>query len=123
MRSKTDGSFARTQEEIAARWVEHVSSEMGGSPSSVEELAAHALSTTVGCIDDPCLVLPCLPLPSLDDMLDRLMGSAKGKSLGPDSIPLELFIAGGLPAARLVHSLVVCSWRQRRPPLAGAGAG
>ena len=42
MLRKYDGSFARTQEEIASRWVEHVSSEMGGFPSSFEELAVSA---------------------------------------------------------------------------------
>ena len=62
-----------------------------------------------------------MPLPSLDDVLDRLMASAKGKALGPDSIPIELVISGGLPAATLVHSLVVTSWRQRRPPLGWRG--
>ena len=116
MLRKTDGSFARTQEEIASRWAEHVSLEIGGFPSSFEELSTNVSSLPTDCTDVPCLGLPCLPLPSLDDVLDRLMASAKGKALGPESIPIELVILGGLPAARLVHSLVVGSWRQRRPP-------
>ena len=87
MLRKYDGSFARTQEEIASRWVEHVSSEMGGFPSSFEELAVSAAPMLDACTDNPCPVLPCMPLPSLDDVLDRLMASAKGKALGPDSIP------------------------------------
>ena len=41
MLRKMDGSFARTQEEIASRWVEHVPLEMGGFPSSFEELSAN----------------------------------------------------------------------------------
>ena len=121
MLRKMDGSFARTQEEIASRWVEHVSLEMGGFPSSFEELSANVSPLPTDCTALPPLDLSYLPLPSLDDVLDRLMASAKGKALGPDSIPIELVILGGLPAARLVHSLVVGSWKQRRPPFGWRG--
>ena len=75
MLRNTDGSFARTQEEIASRWVEHVSSEMGGFPSSFEESSISANPSITGCTDLPCPELPCLPLPSLDDVLGRLMAS------------------------------------------------
>ena len=94
---------------------------MGGFPSSFDELALSTATILDANADKPCPVLPCMPLPSLDDVLDRLMASAKGKALGTDSLPIELVIAGGLPAAKLVHNLVVGSWRQRRPPLGWKG--
>ena len=94
---------------------------MGGLPSSFDELAAATATIVDANADNPCPVLPCMPLPSLDDVLDRLMASAKGQSIRAESIPTELVITGGLPAAKLVHSLIVSSWRQRRPPLGWKG--
>ena len=81
MLRKMDGSFARTQEDIASRWVEDVPLEMGGFPLSFEALSANVSPLPTDCIALPSLDLPSLPLPSLDDVLDRIMASAKGKAL------------------------------------------
>ena len=54
-----------------------------------------------------------LILPSLDDVLDALLVCSRGRALGPDAIPIELVIVGGLPAARLLRGLVGANWSQR----------
>ena len=59
--------------------------------------------------------------PSLDEVLDVLRCVAHGKALGPDATPIELIVAGGLPAARLVHALISACWLQRSAPLSWKG--
>ena len=58
-----------------------------------------------------------LLLPSLDDVLDVLLDCSRGRALGPDVIPVEVVLVGGLPAAKLLRGLVGANWTQRRSPL------
>ena len=59
--------------------------------------------------------------PTLDEVLDVLRVCSRGKALGPDAVPVELVIAGGLIAARLVHALISGCWLQREAPLSWKG--
>ena len=55
--------------------------------------------------------------PTLDAVLDTLLAANKGRELGPDAIPLELIVLGGLPAAKLLHVLIVPKQSQQQAPM------
>ena len=76
MLKKLVGNCARSPLEIAPRWVEHFSLELGGVASRFAALSPLALD----CHASPPLGLR-LP-PSLDDILDVLLASSRGRALG-----------------------------------------
>ena len=77
--------MAKTTTEIAHRWVEPFSAELGGAPVTLPslvdpiEVAAPSLSTSS---------LP--PPPTLDELLDVLLDSSRGRALGLDAVPIEV---------------------------------
>ena len=78
-----DGSWARAPAEIAERWRQHASSELGGLP--IEFAALHALSSLHQW---DALVEPLLP-PTLDEVIDVILAYKRGKTLGTDAIALH----------------------------------
>ena len=107
--------MARTATEIADRWVEHFSTELGGAMSSFNELSELATGAP-----DRLLGTSLVP-PSLDELLDVILDSSRGRAIGTDAIPIEVIQVGGLPAASLVHSLILACWAQTRSPLRWKG--
>ena len=51
--------------------------------------------------------------PSLDDVIVVLLACSCRRVLGPDVIPIEVVIVGGLLVVKLLHGLVGASWAQR----------
>ena len=108
MLKRLDGSFARTPAEIAGRWIEHFSLELGGAPSSFDALMApKGVAASVRTTST-------LWIPSLHQTLDSLLVSRRGRALRPDVAPIELVQVVGLPAAVLLHGLVAASCSQNR---------
>ena len=115
MLTMLDGCYARSPTEIADRWVEHFSHELGGGPSTFASLSFSTGSSTL-----PLTVDTFVP-PTLDHTFDVILDSKRGRALGPDSAPIELVQIGGLPAASLLHGLVIACWSQNKSPLCWNG--
>ena len=110
-----DGICLSSPAEMAQRWVEFFSDELAGIPSSFQQLQHLSESRNLRNLEGQ------LTPPSLDEVLDVLRCVAHGKAVGPDATPIELIVAGGLPAARLVHALISACWLQRSAPLSWKG--
>ena len=110
-----DGLFLFTPEVVADRWEEFFSDELGGVPTTFRSLQAMIETRKQGTPE------VSLALPSLDELLDVIWACSRGKALGPDAIPVELILAGGLPAGKLVHGLICACWLQSELPLSWKG--
>ncbi len=58
----------------------------------------------------------------MDEAIDTIKACSRGKALGPDSIPIELLMRGGLPAAGFLHCLIVACWLQGEAPIGWKGS-
>ena len=115
MVKQADGSWARTPFEIAERWRQHATSELGGV---ILEVFDHPSEESLA---DECPSHQGWCPPTLDEVIDFVRKYQRGKALGTDLIPVELLLAGGLPVATLLHKLIVSCWLQRRVPLLWKG--
>ena len=96
---------------IAERWVEYFSEELSGRPASFAVLP-RSIEAKRRAVD-----MPVLTPPTFDEVLDALRVCSRGKAMGPDVIPIELILVGGLLAAFLLYRLIVDCWFQCEAPL------
>ena len=115
MVKQLDGSWARAPTEIAERWRQHAALPLGEAPVNFDtQRRDHSV---VAQDHSPLTWQP----PTLDDVIDYIQQYKRGQALGTDLIPVELLLAGGLPAAVLLHRLVTACWQQLRVPLLWKG--
>ena len=99
---------------ILKRWAEHFNSVLN-HPSSVNDNAINRLPQI------ECNVL-LGEFPTVTETRKAIQHLSSGKAPGTDSIPAEVYKAGGLPMAEKLTELFQCLWRKEAIPQDFKGA-
>ena len=102
MKSKDNSKTLKSPDEIMKRWTEHFS-DLFFNPSEVDDEAIDSLPQSELC-DDLDMA------PSFEETMAAMGQINTGKAPGPDGIPIELIVHGGVNVHQAVHSLLIAVW-------------